>query len=434
MSDVLIEQFTNNLASQNEGSAVTVGYYLQDFEDFVNSELKMTVAKLIGDLKVGNIIIKPSNDIPTSKEEQPYLILAKYAKRLKATKFDTGQNNARTVMLKLSWARTLLESNFIPISKVIFKQQVKSPKPEDPELSPVDRKQVCHIISACDDIRLSTYCMWQAALGWRPKESLTVQNQNLEGLNLKTLKFEDNPSFVNVRGKSAKTKRGKRRQLTHELRSQIEKYMAWKYRPRTINYFERETSRWTKKPIRPEAKATDYLFFPYHHQDKERSKKMFNNAYRQIADRFQDLMDRLKVGREESGKRHKTTLHSFRRFCYTTCIRSVDEQYAKYHVGRRVHEYDKRTDDQKLEDFAKVEPYLTFLDASGLETIGKDIEAKLREKDDLYQRRMQEMELRFMREIQALKEGLAERKALDANKEKLAPRAQVTTTKIKRKA
>jgi|GEM_PF-2547641 len=419
MSDVLIERFTDNLASQNEGSATTVGYYLQDFEDFVESEFKMTVTKLIGDLKAGTILIKPSDNIPTAKEEQPYLILARYAKRLKATKFDTGENNARTVKLKLSWARTLLEANFIPISKVIFRQQVKSPKPEDPELSPIDRKQVSHIISAADDIRLGTYCMWQAALGWRPKESLTVQNQNLEGLNLKTLKFEDDPSYVNVRGRSAKTKKGKRRQLTQELRSQIEKYLAWKYRPRIINHFDRETSKWRKKQIVPEATPTDYLFFPYHHEEKPRSKKMFNNAYRQIANRFQDLMDRLDVGREESGKRHKITLHSFRRFCYTSCTRAVDEQYAKYHVGRRIHEYDKRTDDQKLDDFANVQPYLTFLDASGFEAMGKDLQAKLHEKDDFYKRMIEDLRAEFKAEIAELRATRRYKEKVQSHKKRM---------------
>jgi hypothetical protein len=413
MSDALIMKFKDTLASQNEESASTVGSYLQDFEAFVSSELKMTVSRLIANLKAGNIIIQPSEDVPTSKEEQPYFVMAQYAKYLKRVRFDTGKNGARTMRLKISWARTLLESNFIPISKVIFKLQVKSPKPEDPELSPVDRNQVCQVIAACDDIRLATFCMWMAAMGWRPLESLTVQNQNFEDLDLKTLKFEDNPTFVNVRGKSAKTKKGKRRQLTAELRSQIERYLAWKYRPRVISHLDRSTDKWMKKSITPLAKPTDYVFAPYHDVKAEPGRKFFKNTYSQVADRFALLMDRLEIGREESGKRHAMTLHSFRRFCYTTCTRAVDEQYAKYHVGRRVHEYDKRTDDQKIEDFAKVEPYLTFLDTSGLESMGKDIQAKLREKDDYYKRMMDEIRAEFRAEIDALKRGYETREIID---------------------
>ena len=43
----------------------------------------------------------------------------------------------------------------------------------------------------------------------------------------------------------------------------------------------------------------------------------------------------------------------------------------------------------------------------------------MQEKDEVYQRKMEEMEARFMREIQALKEGLTERKTLEENKDKL---------------
>jgi hypothetical protein len=45
----------------------------------------------------------------------------------------------------------------------------------------------------------------------------------------------------------------------------------------------------------------------------------------------------------------------------------VDDSYAKYHTGRKTHEYDKATPDEIAEDFATVEPYLTFFDTSAVE-------------------------------------------------------------------
>jgi hypothetical protein len=36
MADALIDDYLNNLAGQNPRSAVTVGYYLKDFEQFAN--------------------------------------------------------------------------------------------------------------------------------------------------------------------------------------------------------------------------------------------------------------------------------------------------------------------------------------------------------------------------------------------------------------
>jgi len=63
-----------------------------------------------------------------------------------------------------------------------------------------------------------------------------------------------------------------------------------------------------------------------------------------------------------------------RRFVYTQCKRVIDEGYAKYHTGRKTHEYDKSTPDEIAEDFARVEPYLTFFDTSALEQRQKSLE------------------------------------------------------------
>jgi hypothetical protein len=63
-----------------------------------------------------------------------------------------------------------------------------------------------------------------------------------------------------------------------------------------------------------------------------------------------------------------------RRFVYTQCKRVVDEGYAKYHTGRKTHEYDKATPDEIADDFARVEPYLTFFDTSAVEQRQESLE------------------------------------------------------------
>jgi hypothetical protein len=39
MADVLVDDYLNNLAGQNPRSAVTVRYYLKDFEQFANQTM-----------------------------------------------------------------------------------------------------------------------------------------------------------------------------------------------------------------------------------------------------------------------------------------------------------------------------------------------------------------------------------------------------------
>lgn len=387
MADSLTQVFIDNLATQNEGSAATVRYYLKDFEEFARAQLQTTPSEVINRLKKGTATADP-------KEEQVYKILQQYAAWLKKIRIDNGENNAHTARLKMSWARTLMETNFIPISRTVFKQQVKMPKAEEPDISPVSKKTIQQLIIASDDIRMQTYELWLASMGWRATESLTVQNQNFEGLNLKTLKFDDNPSFVNMSGKTAKTKKGKRRQLTSEMRGQIEKYLSHKYRPRTINRYDRAHKTWSKVKVRPEAKPADYVFLPYHSAEKPPSKMFARNTYRHMSNRFKELMDRLGIAWEENGKRHKVTLHTLRRFCYTTCKRAVDEGYAKYRIGRKIHEYDKATDEQLTEDFAKVESEITFLDTRAVEEKQKSLEKKYLEmKEDLVKERLERIRL-----------------------------------------
>lgn len=389
--DPKIKAFLDNIALQNSESSTTIKSYLTDFDVFVNSQMQMTVTDLIAKLKSGTATSDP-------KEEQPYRVLAMYSKFLQP-KFLNGEIGARTFRLKVGWARTLLEVNFIPISSAAFKQQVKMPKPEDPETSPVDKNILSKIMIGSDDITLSTYEMWLGSMGWRATESLTIQNQHFEGLNMKTLKFEDSPSFINVSGKNAKTKKGKRRRLTGEMKAQLEQYLAHKYRPRVIKR-RGGNGKWTSTTFAPTPEPTDYVFLTLNQRKVVMSKKFAKNAYKKMSERFRDMMDRMGVGMEESGKRHKITLHTFRRFCFTTCTRIVDEQYAKYHIGRRVHEYDKRTPEQINEDFELVEAALTFLDVSKIETINKELRGKL-----VGEEKMMETMKDLQRQFNELKNG-----------------------------
>lgn len=381
MSDQAVQKFVDVLATQNERSAETVGWYLRDFETFAKGQLKTTPIELIKKIKEGTATDDP-------KEEQPYRILQQYATWIKKERIDTGENNAHTARLKISWARTLLESNFIPISRTIFKQLVKSPKPEEPELSPVDKNAVVSVITALDDIRLQSYTMWLASMGWRATESLSLQLRDFEGLNLKTLKFDQLPAFVNASGKSSKTKKGKRRQLTAEMTRQIEKLLAFNYRTRTTA--RKIGNKWTKITVSPTPKPEDRLFSSYHSPEELELIRSTNtklimpaghakldSAYLHTAKRFREAIDRLGIGYEDGGKRRRFTLHTFRRFCFTSCSRALSESYAKYHIGRRVHEYDKRTPEQIAEDFATVEPFLTFLDSTGVELQHKALQRQI---------------------------------------------------------
>jgi hypothetical protein len=57
-----------------------------------------------------------------------------------AWRLEAAANNEGTLNYKISWARTLLEVNFIPISKALFKALVKSPRSSQPDTSQYRRR------------------------------------------------------------------------------------------------------------------------------------------------------------------------------------------------------------------------------------------------------------------------------------------------------
>ena len=117
MADRCIAKYLGIVRNQNKGSAETIEYYLKDFEVFCASALETKdkvnpVCEVINKLKSGTW-----NESP--KEEQPYDVLGRYTTWLVAEKLETAANNERTINYKISWARALLEVNFIPISKAL---------------------------------------------------------------------------------------------------------------------------------------------------------------------------------------------------------------------------------------------------------------------------------------------------------------------------
>jgi hypothetical protein len=80
---------------------------------------------------------------------------------------------------------------------------------------------------------------------------------------------------------------------------------------------------------------------------------------------------------DKTGKRHTITLHSFRRHVYTTIGSLGLNQFAEYYIGHIHSSYWDRSEADKLKDFAKVEPYLTFMDFNQLEADTQDVKTKL---------------------------------------------------------
>jgi hypothetical protein len=81
-------------------------------------------------------------------------------------------------------------------------------------------------------------------------------------------------------------------------------------------------------------------------------------------------------------KRRKITLYSFRRFVKTVISDQVGQDYSERFLGHSKSPYYTKKEPERREVYAtKCIKYLTFLDYTTLEATGKNIEAKLSEKE-----------------------------------------------------
>jgi hypothetical protein len=85
---------------------------------------------------------------------------------------------------------------------------------------------------------------------------------------------------------------------------------------------------------------------------------------------------------ERVQKRRKITLHSFRRFVKTVISDQTNQDYSEWFLGHSKSPYYTKKENERRQLYAtKCMKYLTYLDYTTIEATGKNIEAKLSEKE-----------------------------------------------------
>jgi integrase len=309
------------------------------------------------------------------KDYDVYDVLSAYHTYLKQRRI-----NRNTVSAFLRTAKTFLEYNDIPIIETQFRIKVRAPKQKVVErFQALTKKLVNKIIISCQSPRLHTYILTLAATGMRATETLSVLTKHVN--------FENRTIYL--RAEHTKTRQARTVFLTKECAAQLKLWKEYRERERRIVGKNGKVV-YATKPLKP-----NDLFF---------STGRTNNAdeqgpdymYHVLAREFSPVLDRIGLSdRNTENKRHEITLHSFRRFVYSTISDLGFADFANFQIGHSGSTYWRKTDEEKLEKFHKVEPYLTYLDYSELEAKGADIETKLSEKDT----RISQLE-KQMKEIQ----------------------------------
>ena len=293
-----------------------------------------------------------------------YAVLVDYHIYLKTT--NIAKN---TIASRVMTCKTFLEYHNIPISNIQFRLKVRAKKQKLVEIDALSNNMVRRIILGCQTPRLQAYVVMLAATGMRAVEPLSIRYKDidLEGGTAK------------VRAEFTKTKVDRTVFLTKECVSRLKIWKDYRERKRRVIDNKNGKIRYLTKPI-----ADDSLFFT---SGRWRTVKNPHNLNNQLAEEFGQVLDRLGLSKrqENKGNRHSITLHSFRRHVKTTISDLGHSDYSEWFIGHLHSTYYRKPKSEKLELFRKIEPYLTYLDYSELETKGADVETKLQEKESRIQ-------------------------------------------------
>jgi integrase len=342
----IVDKFVR--AIDHKLTARQYAHRLHDFDGFLKRQYHIPIEVYIQKAKQNEIDI--------------YDILGEYRIQLK----EKQKLQDPTISGRISTVRYFTEYNDVAINNTKFKLRVKSPRrSRTKNLKAIDKKTVRKIILACKDMRLQTYVHFLAATGWRAVEGLSIFYEDID--------WQAGTVFISA--DRTKTKEDRTIFLTKECLSQLKSWKEYRERERRIVTAQKKI-KYITKPFRQ-----NDLFFSTGRTNLEITPQ---GLYRVLSPEFRRVLDTngLSECNSYKGKRHKVTLHSFRRFVKTTISNLGYQDFSEWFIGHAGSTYYRVTDEEKLKIFRRVEPYLTYLSYEELEAKGADVETKLQEKDD----------------------------------------------------
>ena len=182
--------------------------------------------------------------------------------------------------------------------------------------------------------------------------------------------FTVKPTKVHIRKEFSKTKKARDIYVSEEASQHLNEWLNWKYR--------------TKKKISEGETLTkvqdDLIFSTYNTNNPF-------NLYTLMASEFSKLLSKESVRldeRKDEGrqKRHRVTLHSFRRYVKTTISNARNQDYSEWFLGHEKSSYYTIKESERRRIYVSLMPYLTFLDYDRLEFSHSNIKDQLKYKDD----------------------------------------------------
>jgi len=376
-----LAKYIKNVQQANERTAEQYEYRLSKFEKYLatisgeedeqqqqNQELTV-LDHVINKLKSSN-----------NTKINSYDLLSGFVAYLQEVE---GVENPNTIRYFVTAARNFLEYYDVEISPRKFKLKVRLPKPVVRHKEAISKEEIRDILLKCSNIKLKTYLMLLASTGMRATEALALRHKDFD-FDEENRNNNNRQAFVRIRGEFTKTRTDRYVFLTREMVEQCKAWSDFKYRRRRITRAANNPLAITTN-YNPSGKAASYWVEPEPIPDdlffatpRKRKRSSLRGLYVYMNEDFAKTLDRIGFGNREDGnrRRREITFHSFRRFVKTTISDLGYQDFSEWFIGHAGSTYWRKKDSEKAELFRKIEPYLTFLDITGLESKGADMETK----------------------------------------------------------
>jgi integrase len=299
----------------------------------------------------------PRYDIQTiskslsNKELDMYTLLDEFVSYLMK---DVPNLTSNSIKLYMAAMRSYLAYYDIDVIPSKFRRKVKMPKLYREDEEPLDASDIRKILLSCNNRRLKAYLLVLASGGMRAVEALAIR--------LKDIDFTVSPTKIHIRKEYSKTKTVRDIYISDEATQYLKQWINWKY----------------NNEERPRIKDDDDLVFTVYRT------RAPTTVYVKVLTEFEKLLSVIGLDERKEGKqrRRKITLHSFRRFVKTVISDQTNTDYSEWFLGHNKSPYYTKKEPERREIYVtKCMRYLTFLDYTTLEATGKNIEAKLSEKE-----------------------------------------------------
>lgn len=338
-----VHDFLDSVGRNSEKTKKLYGFSLLHFQEFLSNDSRYSKF-------TANSILKPVTknqiDVYTLIDHFVSYLVSKHNKKL----------SPNSISLYVAAIRSYLLYHDIDIVASKFKRRVKLPKKHKEDEEALDASDIRKILLSCNNRRLKAYLLTLASGAMRAIEAIAIRNSDIS--------FVTHPTKIHIRADFAKTRVGRDIYVSDECTKFLKEWLDFKYRDKV-------------KGVVLERSPNDLVF------GKRNQSSNINFIYQKLWYEFTKILEVIKMGERKDGmNRRKFTFHSFRRNAYTTICDVTDQAFAEYFLGHSKSVYHTKKEASKREIYAtKIMKYLTFLDYTYLESTGKNIEAKLEEKD-----------------------------------------------------